>query len=389
MRCVGLIGLFVLCYGATAVADAAAALPPPNKKVLSVIDEDPIPSPRANAMGGAIGTVADDLDAAFHNPAGIGGLNQKAEAQAPIIRKFYFPAVTVEANQHAPTLIHDLKKSGASNDGAVGQTVIDSHADERNYARANVATGMVLGRGMVLPFSDTQMATTPRGENSGILDTHYRNMNGIGYGLSVQSPDGGISLGYFGYAATRQVTEGALMYADIIDASKRKEALKAASQTYSGTGNNAGAIWRMNYRGSPTLGLNVKNAGDTTFKAKGGEQLRIKQDVQSSFSLSPHLGRFGVMNFVAEADSLERKSTPFSKKYHLGMELLLGKRPGSYSVFALRTGYTAAGPSAGLALHLGLIGFDVSVYSVDISADSSRVVERRASATAFVNVAEF
>jgi len=378
--------IFLVCtmlqYTVPAQADS-------ENKLMSRIDEDPISSPRTRAMGGASGTVADDLDAAFSNPAGIGGLRQKSDAHAPLIRKLYIPAVTAETNAHGPGLINDLKKSGASGSSAAGQAVFDSHGNQRQYARLNVVTGMVFGRSMVIPFSDSQIATTPRGDGSGTIDTHYRNMNGVGYGLSLQNPSGNVSLGYFGYAAARQETEGPLQYSEITNRSERSAALSPLSKNYSGAGNNFGGIWRMDYSGSPTFGLNVKNAGDTTFKATNGDTLIVKQEDQASFSLSPRLGHAAVLNFVAQGNRLEEKKPKANRRYHLGSELLLGKGPGSYSGFALRAGYCDAGGSAGLALHMGIIGLDLSVYSVDISPDSSRFVERRASVMAFLDVAEF
>ena len=382
MRFSGCLIFTILQFMMPAHADAADNL-------LSKIDEDPISSPRTRAMGGATGTVADDLDAAFNNPAGIGGLRQKSEAHAPLIRKLYLPAVTVETNANGPALVSDLKNSGASGNSAAGQAVFDSRGNVREYARLNIVTGMVFGRSMLIPFSDTQIAVTPRGDGSGTIDTHYRNMNGVGYGLSLQNPSGNVSLGYFGYAAERKETDGPLVYSDLIDRSQRSAALRPISKNYSGAGNNFGGIWRMDYEGSPTLGLNVKNAGDTTFKAGNGDTLVVKQEDQASFSLSPRLGHSAVLNFVAQGNRLEEKKPKANRRYHLGTELLLGKGPGSYSGFALRAGYCDAGGSAGLALHMGMIGLDFSVYSVDISADSSRYVERRGSVMAFLNVAEF
>ena len=381
----GALSALTLLVSAPVFAQAAAAGSAP--KALTVIDEDPLPSTRANGMGGALGTTADNLDAAFHNPAGIGGLGP-VDRNAPLVRKLYFPEITAEANKNAEELVSTLKKDGASSNSIVGQTAIDSNADKREFARANVSTGVVLGRALIVPFSDTQIAAVPRGGSTNIIDTHYRSMNGVGYGFSVQDPTGHLSLGYFGYTAQRTDAIGPMDYTELTTTSQRNAAVKADSTTYNGNGNNLGAIYRLDVPSTPTFGFNLKNAGDTRFKAEGSEpDLVVKQDPSLAFSLSPRLGK-GQFNFVTEVDELGEPG-PFSKKYHLGTELLLGGL-GSYAVFGIRAGYTNAGPSAGLNLNLGLIGFEASVYYTDLSPTTSdRVVEEREAVTAYVNIAEF
>jgi hypothetical protein len=89
-----------------------------------------------------------------------------------------------------------------------------------------------------------------------------------------------------------------------------------------------------------------------------------------------------------QADRLFDPEVSLSKKYRMGLELSLGGA-GSYSTFALRAGATQAGPSGGLALNLGLVGFNVGAQSVDIGAVNQRVIETRAVADIYVNVAEF
>ena len=379
-----IIGPGACPFAATALADGMA-----QQTVNSVIDEDPLPSVRAQGMGGALATVADNVDAAFQNPAGIGGLGPVKD-DAPWVRKLYFPAISAAANSNATSLVSDLRKNGASSDAVVGKAAVDSRANLRQYGRVNIAAGIVMKRVMVIPFSDTQIAAVPRGEGSNILDTHYRSVSGIGYGFSVQDPSRRMSLGYFGYNAARKEVLGPLAYDQLIDSGRRNAAVAGYSADYLGHGDNAGLIWRLGNSGAPTLGVTTKNIGGTRFKGRGGaSDLIIRQQSSVGFSLSPRFASSGTANFAAKIDQLENKSLPLNQKYSLGAEMLLGGI-GSFATFGARAGYNYAGPSAGINLNLGLISCEASTYAVDLAATSTvRVTEQRLSATVYINVAEF
>ena len=335
--------------------------------VNSVIDEDPLPSVRAQGMGGALTTVADNVDAAFHNPGGIGGLGPVKD-DAPWVRKLYFPAISASANSNATSLVSDLRNNGAYSDAVVGKAAVDSRANLRQFGRVNIATGIVVKRVMVIPFSDTQIAAVPRGKETNILDTHYRNMSGVGYGFSVQDPSRRMSLGYFGYNAARKEVLGPLAYDQLIDSGQRNATVAASSSNYVGHGDNAGFIWKLGSLAAPTLGVNSKNIGGTRFYGRGGaSDLIVSQQSSVGFSLSPRLASSGVANFVMKIDQLENKSLALNQKYSLGAEMLLGGI-GSFATFGARAGYNYAGPSAGINLNLGLISCEASTYAVDLRA---------------------
>ena len=154
-------------------------------------------------------------------------------------------------------------------------------------------------------------------------------------------------------------------------------------------GNNVGLTWKLGKKASPTLGVSMKNAGNTKLKAKGdADDQVLKQDLTVGFSVSPQFCKDNWANLVLEAQDLTNSDESLVKKYHLGTELLLGGF-GSYATFGLRAGYAYAGPSAGLSLNLGLIGLEAGVYSVDVGDGNTKDVERRGIATLYVNVADF
>ncbi|TWW09982.1 hypothetical protein E3A20_08870 [Planctomyces bekefii] len=355
----------------------------------SVIEESYFTNPRTTAMGGASITVADDLDAAFANPAGIGGLNLNRK-DAPYLRKLYFPWLGLGANAKSAKLYREFKDQGGGSDSTIGRAIVDAHSGDAQYARANFALGMVFGRTLLVPFADSQLAAVAQGSGTDAIDVRYRGTSGVGYGFSAQDPAGRISIGYFGFAASRKETQGVFSYNEFTDSSARKAAIKESSINYEGVGQNVGIIWRIAETARPTFGLNLKNAGDTVYTSSSEEHedLIETQDLNLGFSVSPKLGSNSSFNFVVQADHLLDYEFPTKKKYHIGLELCLAGF-GSYSTMSLRSGYNDDGPSAGLSLNVGLVALESSVYSVDIGVDNEKMVEQRYMTTLMVNVAEF
>ena len=375
-----------------ALAQAAdpAVVPTPAATMGDGIDSNPILSPRAEGMGGSETPLADDRDAAFLNPAGIGGTRVDRK-NASIVRKFNFPWISVAANKNSRALYNDMRTEGGINDSAVGKAIVDAQGGERQYARANAGLGIVLGRVMILPFTDLQMAATPRGGGSDQIDLREVSTNGIGVGFSLTDAQERFSFGYFGYAASRSDLKGTFAYEDLSDVQRRKQVIKDNTTAYSGIGQNIGVNWRMGKTASPTLGIAMQDVGDTAFRAKttGASTVVQKQSLSAGFAVSPMIGKWGTLNVTTGADRLLASEVSLVKKYHLGCELTSANGAGSYTSFAVRAGYNDAGASGGASLNLGLIGFDAGLNSVDIGVDNEKVIEHRYVGTIYVNIADF
>jgi hypothetical protein len=377
-----------LCRAPAAAAQDTSDDELPEADSTTVIDEPPLLSTRAAGMGGALTTTADDLDAAMLNPAGIGGLGW-GKRKVPTLRKLYFPRFAVAANGNTRDLNSDFSDQGGANDPAVGEAIVDAHAGERQYGRANALLGAVIGRTLIAPFSDLQLAAVSRGD-SGMIDARYRTMTGIAYGISVADSQDRLSFGYSGYLASRNETTGTFDYLDIVDKDARAEALKDKTVKYSGLAHNVGFNWTMTKTARPTLGVAVKNAGDTVYAAQtgGAEDLTVAQDLTVAFSVAPQISKNLVWLFALEGQHLGDDDVTIAKKYRVGTELLYDGL-GSYALFGLRGGYNDAGASCGLSLNLGLIALEAAQESVDVGIGNEKVIEKRVSGTLYVNVAEF
>ena len=363
----------------------------------TVLDEAPFISSRAAGLGGALSTLADDIDAVYYNPAGIGGLHWE-KAKPPFLRKVYFPLVGAGANANTQNLIRDFRNEDGTRDTTVGRAIVNAHEGDRQYARVSAAFGTVFGRMIVAPFIDHQIAAVSygpdaAGQESDLIKMRYRTMTGAMAGGSICDPSGTVYLGWSSVYASRKESMGDFSYLDMLTSSTRNSAINALSTTYTGVANNAGMLWRISEKGRPSLGVSLRNFGDTKYKSSSSDQedLTIKQDMAVGFSLSPNINKWGTLNFIVEEDHVGDNNITLQKKHHIGLELLAyGPRTmGSYAMLGARTGYSNAGISFGLTLNVGLINLEAGSFAEDLGIDNKRVPERRTIYTVGINVAQF
>lgn len=355
-----------------------------------VLDDAPILSPRAAAMGGAIATMADDMDATWFNPAGIGGLHW-GTTKLPAVRKLYFPSFGIAANSNVKEFNRDFRSEGAGKDADIGASLLDAHAGKRQYARTAATLGVVTSRIILLPYYDQQFAAVGQGNDTGRIDAKYRSMSGIGLGSSIAGPEESFYFGYHANYATVSEVTGEFQYQDIARKESRSQVIADNTQRYSGIAHTAGFIANVGKAASPKVAVVMRNVQGASFEAAKAavEPLEFQEDLTVAFSVSPKLGRLGTVNWALEAGRLTDADVAMKKKLRTGLEFEYGEYRGSYTLFALRAGYNHAGSSFGLALNLGILAFDVASHAEDLGVGNNRVIERRNTASLSVNVAEF
>ncbi|NDE16054.1 hypothetical protein EBZ80_14100 [bacterium] len=379
---------FAVAVPVRATAQAAAA----ETNELTVLDDDGFASPRAAALGGSIASMADDLDAAWQNPAGIGGFGLgKSAGKIPLARKVYFPHVLIGANTNTYSLNRSFRNENAANDPAVGKALIDATGGKRQYFRNTLSAGAVVGRLMFLPYYDTQLAAVPALDDNSNINVAHRTRAGQGVGFSFTEPKGLVSVGFFRNQFRQTESRGTATYEQLITKSGRDSFVSDNSQTFAVTDDTAGVLWRMNDKLAPTLGVTAHHFNNTNYKSQtdGVDSYVLKQDLTVGFSMIPKDRGDFHLAFCVEADRLMQKEIALSKKIHTGVEFTVGELPGSYALAALRAGWENAGPSFGLFLNGGLVNLEISSRAEDIGDGNKRVIERRLAGTVFVNVSEF
>jgi hypothetical protein len=383
-----LIALMLIATNVSFVvyAQDAEETPLDTSETNTVLDKNPIGTARSASLSESLNSVADDLDAFIFNPSGIGGQHHKKAL--PLIRKLYFPHVSLFANKDSLELGRKFRSEGGASDGAIGKALVDAHAGKRQYGRVSSVVGLVFGRVIAVPFNDIQVAAVSQGNGSDLVDMRYRSQSGVGYGFSIYDETIGFSFGYSGYVAQRSEIYGSFLYGDIIDQSARKDILKDNTTKSSASAHNVGITWQMAKTASPKLSLVMRDIGNTVFKQKDdGEPAVYKQDLNAGFSLGNSPGKSYNFTYMLEAGRLLDDEVSIDKKLKTSVEWTYGNT-GTYAAIGAHAGYTFAGPSAGLSFNIGIISMTAGFYSVDIGTGNDRLTEERYTGTLNVNVAE-
>lgn len=371
-----MVAVFTSAHAAAQTADAEQR---------SVLSRSPWTSARGDAMGGALSTLADESDAPYYNPAGIGGLQPK---KRNFVRTLHFPFFGVGMNENSMGMYKDLW--GKTSDPELAQAVLDANAGKPQYGRVSFVPKLGLGRFLFVYNYDVQMAAVQPTSSSDLIDTHYRVSSGPGVGYSVTTPDEAFSIGAFVNWNTRKETHADIAWADMDDPNRRKSALSGDASTYSAMATNVGFIWKLAKIASPTLAVVARDAADTKYELKSGdgETYLEQQDLTIGFSLSPQLGKWGRLHWLIEGGRLSDDDVSLRKKFRTGLELTFGSRYGGDAALAIRAGYKDAGASYGLGLNIGLIRLEAAQYAEDIGVGNQRVIERRSVGIITINVAE-
>ena len=346
----------------------------------AVLDDSPVVSPRSAGMARALSSHADATDAAYYNPAGIGGLHH-GKNRPQTFRQFYFMYGGGEVNENSRSMQEDLSQGSGASDPDMATAVLDAHAGKRAYARTSFFPNVGFGRFMLGPIYDVQLAAVPLGQQSDLVDLHYQERQGLGFGFSVADAKERLYLGAFATHLSIEDVQGEFLYSDMIDKQLRKEQFDQVSAKYSGLATNVGMVWKIAKVATPTLSVAARNVGDSHYDQTSGETDRplvFKQDLTVGFGVAPRLGKIGYFNFSAEAGNLTDENTSVSKKWRSGAEFNFGGR-GAQSPFAIRGGINNAGPSYGAHFNLGILGLQYADFAEDVGYDNEREIERRQS----------
>lgn len=340
-------------------------------------------------MGGALSTIAEQLDAIYYNPAGIGqaGFDVK-KTDAGLVRALYFPYAAVSLNQNAGSTRSEFNAKQAQNDANTGAAILNANSGKRQYARASIVPlGIIFSRTAVVPLIDHQLAAVPEGDGTGQVKLKYRSFSGLMFGASVADRTNIFSLGVSQAYGTIEETSGTFSYLDMVDTYQRKKILKENRKSFTAKSMNAGMTIRVPKASNPAFSLVARNFGNTRNQStkQGEDPLTYDEDLTLGFSISPAIGKIGRINVLLEGGYLTQQEMATRKKLRGGMEILLGGSD-SQSLFGLRLGGNDAGWSGGFHLNLGLIGVEAETHGVDVGANNQRMIERRTSAIVYINL---
>lgn len=371
----------------------AAEDPLPDKTIKTVLEPSPYVSARSASLAGVLSTSADGLHAPYYNPAGIGGIHWEKN-KPPSIRLLSFPYLGVAVNEASTKLLKEFDQTSASTDRAIGQAIVDANAGKRQYMRFSGLLSFGVGRILALQATDTQIAAfKSKGTSSeeGGIDAAYTSLSTTGIGASITDPSEQIYLGAFISHLNLKSFNGEITYDQIIQQKKRSDAIGSRQQSYEGLTSNIGMIWIFHKKLRPTLGICVRNVGDTSLKSSSSSSEAsyyvMQEDLNLGFSLSPRLGKNSSITFTMEGSKLSHKDVSVNKKFKSAIEWNYAGF-GSEAILGVRAGYNLAGVSFGASINLNLIQLEIASQAEDIGIENRHVAERRNVAIFSVNVTD-
>jgi len=368
---------------------AAQAVEITDEESETKVDDTPVMSPRTSGAGGAYANFASGVDAAFANPAGIGGLSDKAKPG--VVRQLHFPYVGIGANQHTQNLNSDFSDQGGERDSSIGRAIIDAHAGSRQFARASFFPNIGFSRIMIGPIVDQQIAAVPLGDESDLVNTHYRSQAGFGAGMSFADPKGTLYLGVFTARLSVLEVKGDLVYSEMINSETRSTAINDKTEKYSGDRSTMGLLWKISKKdAAPSLAIVVHDLSNSQLANKdpSKDNLKFREAWTIGFGVSPKITNDLWFRAALQSDDTTNRHQSVSEKVRFGMEFLYGDTP-DHALFGLRAGYKLAGATFGADLNLGLINVQFSNYAEDVGANNTSVIERRSEVVGIIELAEF
>ena len=310
----------------------------------------PFVSTRGAAMSHALVSLADDLDASYYNPAGI-GING-----TDCINHLYLPLVGSSFNKQGLNLTSDPISQGSRNPG-VHDALNLAKPGMDSYGRATGLTGIAVDHMILHGYTDLEVFGHAQDED--LTHVAYRQRQVLGGGFAIESPDKQLSVGV--YSSFEWIEDGELSK-DSTDSSIEETIFD--QQRYERRPVHAGLLWILSPQFQPTLGVSVRDIagtramiGDDEWKSNGEK----KESTNIGFSLTFDLTSYCLWTFATTIEDVFYP--PRLEDYRFGSEITLGTF-GHNALFQIRSGYSAQGSSAGLALNLGLIRAEASLESI-------------------------
>jgi hypothetical protein len=357
----------------------------------TTIDPGFYTSARAGALAGAISGTANGLDAAFWNPALIGGM----EGAKQNVRNLHLPYFGVSYNSNTQNLKSRFDSQGGDTNPKIGEAIVNSSKGTRQYGRFSSGIDIEWKRLLLNGFVDLQAAALSPSDRSPdpitgetIVALKYHETAGGGVGFSWMNAKNTFSIGWYGAALQVKDLEGEIPYLQLIDSEKRGEYFDSQMNKYSALLNHLGLWYRIPNALNPTFSIVARNPGDARLKNKSASSrdATIKEDWVVGFGLQPKLGP-GVLSWNTDFSRTSEHEESLRSKMATSLEYSLGGI-GSNAAFAIRSGLNQAGLSAGLGMSLGILNLDVASAAVNIGDINDRISERRTSVVLSVNVRE-
>ena len=348
------------------------------------------PSARANALGEAMLGSADDLDAAYYNPAGIGGLFAKDKKKASGFTILEFPHLAASLNEHALELNSKVSAARDLNDTDTMNQVANAYLDESQYLRFSLVPALVYKRFMVNYIYDTQLTAIATGQDSDTIEVVQQQSDGLGVGFSIADQQQRFFVGVYTAFLTKKITDVAISLDDFRVPETRNEIFDDNTTTYNGSPIHFGSIWRFANRWQSRVSLVWRDVGQTRYRPGGGAaaDLVVSDDVSIGIAATPTFKKWGKLDMNLSLLSLNQDEIPLAELIKLSLEYSWGEELFSAAPLAVRAAVEKNGFSFGLGLNLGILGLDLTSAVRRADSLTGPVVQRQYFLNFGINVAD-
>jgi hypothetical protein len=310
---------------------------------------------RSLAMGGASIAITSDDTSLYRNPANLGSL-----------RDLYGTILDPE--------IEGTSNLTASQIDIAGVMSSLSAKPDTYYRSKTQITPTIVRRNMGFGIIyKSEISAEVKSATPNVMDTVYKNDAGAVLGANVRLFDGRIKLGATGRLFNRiEVDNAALSTSGATDL-----------QTIGAEGNalavDVGLLMQAPWTYIPTLGVVVRDAGDTTFE-KGGQRITtvarpntIRQSVDAALAIFPiHSNQFRSVWTIEYSDiTNSRNDTDNAKRVHFGLEL------NTRDLFFFRLGYNQRYLTGGIEVASENIVWQLTSYGEEIGTAAAPREDRR------------
>lgn len=346
---------------------------------------------RAQGMGGAFVSVADDESAIFSNPAGIGQEDGKKTKR--LLRGASFPNATAGFN-HSPAGLQRALVKTDDDETRMERALKELNKSDLNYARTTLFPYFTVGRVQLGILVDQETQTyrtkydTPQTSKFATstdaltydsrLDILSRSQVGGVLGFSVPHSKLGLSVGVSARATQRATIYSDFESSDNVAKQSAGDFKKVANKT-KGLAIDSGILYRVSPKNwGPTLGLAVRDIGDTQYKGtSASNKIEVeKMNLVAGMSITPALGKYFGTAVTFEAQRINDNRVLVKDKLRGGLELRVGDNDVTAPML-LRAGHNGRGVSLGASLDLLLFKVDVAKYPELVDGPAGKRVDQR------------
>lgn len=365
---------------------------------------------RPIGMGDAFTAVANDENAVWTNPAGIGRSRKARSRNFMNVSKA--PNIIAGANTEGRTFYTSFQSAQDKNIEAILADAEDL-GDKPFWARGAAFPVILFNAGRESPMAfglysnTTTKAVIPKDTPEVARVEAISDMGGVltlGYTTDANRFNVGLQV----RPVMRYAYEDRIASEVLLDKTAFQSEIQANSNVSQAVGADFGVMWTVADFWFPTVGVSVLNLptgckGDylnpftrkrenvcgTVYSGDFANEDALSTvdptDVRVGVSITPRLGRKLNMRFALDAhhiplgdasQSYGLGGIEASKLVHGGIELFVGN-PLLISPFSLRAGYSQGFATMGASLNLSFMTLEFATFGRDVSSSSSPIEDRR------------